>query len=170
MAELIGRWREELSNDWLEQAVRKGCKCVGLEELKPEQQEAVETLLHGERGVCSSHCQPATESLPFFMSCCSVSWLCCLLSLSHLLTPFFRWYSSSHRLSWFLFKADSCVSMFTSDTWSFGLYTHFTWVWGMNVMNTCTYEVQPTIRKNTARPSPPACTGDAWKQRGRRPD
>ena len=48
MAVLVECWREELSNDRLEQAVRNCCKCVGLEELKPERQEAVETLLCGE--------------------------------------------------------------------------------------------------------------------------
>ena len=56
MAALVERLREELSNDWLEQAVRNGCKYVGLEELKPEQQEAVETLLRGEIVfVCYTH-------------------------------------------------------------------------------------------------------------------
>lgn len=46
---LVERWRdEELSAVLLEQAIRSGCERMGIEELKPEQQKAVQTLLRGE--------------------------------------------------------------------------------------------------------------------------
>ena len=45
----MARWRdEELSADLLEQAIRSGCYRVGIEELKSEQQKAVQALLRGD--------------------------------------------------------------------------------------------------------------------------
>lgn len=44
MPALIGRWRDDLSPDWLQQAVQSGYERAGLEKLKPEQKDAVQTL------------------------------------------------------------------------------------------------------------------------------
>ena len=44
MPALIGHWRDDLSPDRLQQAVQSGYEHAGLEKLKPEQKDAVQTL------------------------------------------------------------------------------------------------------------------------------